>query len=654
MRISGLRRSKESGVNVLAAVLMIMLLFLVIGFSIGALSTMNLNLSGRSINVIKANKIAEAAVAEFLYYVEEVTYWQNQDVAINDPVPPPLKLNEYYDGGRNILPDLSKYTGEECRCDVNFNRIGAYYSTDNLLYSTEGKGSQGHVPPFTIDLVITVTLGDFVKHYQAFINRKWEYAIFMENAPVLLINRITDEGIIDFNSYSEVRGNIMSLFRPTPRTDGITTQMVRVVDEGNIYFNIMVPGKSYSPSVLLGCEYFNKIIDSVGPPEVSHYESYGISRNNKLMGSGLFGYPDPSKSYPGMDVFAYPDNKRSRGANRYNLTHHSPFDSIKSMNPVMISNLINDVTCEKTIYLVDDYNGIYTRIPMPQFTPLNIEYEEGGSPTAEQLSQMASYKSQFDALDEELKSGSRKAFFLAKGLHLCPPQSPPYSWPQTSVFEVCSEDGESLPLLDHYRKYAAEYLDNSANPATTVDPVTGKRMKIITCEIKTNSDNYGIDPDDNTLELTNCAFLTQSSVELEENTQVMGDNCLIQVGNFEHPESPVDFKILSGKITAGKDVGIIIYCQNFSIATTGTINGNVLATNFFRVGNQVCLAGAPNANRLALNGSIAIRGNFNYGESFKDFGGLMATGFDVKYDPSYNRLLNRFGPIRVASFRSLE
>ncbi len=264
------------------------------------------------------------------------------------------------------------------------------------------------------------------------------------------------------------------------------------------------------------------------------------------------------------------------------------------------------------------------------------------------MAQVDAYNASYLLFREEVQNSHREVLFLGKGLALSGTSSSSYQWDkETSVFVVETEDGLSLPLVDQYQHYFVDFIVQKAPPKTGHVLVTDRYEVAITQSSEAIADGK------NELKLYDCALITRSNIELESGTHLQADNCLIQVGDFTDP-TDTDFNIFSGDITAGEEVGIIIYCENFFCKTNGIINGNVLATNYFRSGNNITESSHVDTRCLRINGSVAVKGNFSCGSEVMDFGGLMASGFKINYDPAYNRFLNRFGPFKVICFRALD
>jgi len=136
-------------------------------------------------------------------------------------------------------------------------------------------------------------------------------------------------------------------------------------------------------------------------------------------------------------------------------------------------------------------------------------------------------------------------------------------------------------------------------------------------------------------------IVAKKSLELR-NSQIIGDNAMLQVdGNIT---------LCSGKISAGKNIGTVVFCNNFFCASSGTFNGVIMARNSVRIGNGAD-SDIPN-----MRGAIICGGTppdpdpTNHG---LENGGIVASGLRLTYDPGYMKVLNRFGKFRVTCWREI-
>jgi hypothetical protein len=658
-----LRKNRYSrGVNVIAMVLMLITFFLVIGFGIGALSTMNLNLSARSVNTVKANKLAEGAVAAFINYVETKSAQFNQVVPIDDMSFPPLNLDQWYNGSRNVFDPWKAYMGDNCTVDVHFNRPTGdhYYSTDNSgNRDPRSDGAYGYIPPFTIDLIITVKVGNFTKHYQVWISRKWDYAIYNQNGPVHLLQSY-DMSIATPTPLhvSEIEGNVYSKFYP-PSFSGHPEYLTafelynnedHTVSQDFVIRN-WIPSRNYPASTTVGARpYIKSLKVPPSPPSAAPVISFfplPYSTGNSLKGRGSFEYPPPTPT-PSPHIYVYPDNTvDTTRSNLFSQKLLSPFEHLKLIDPNDVPDCINQNTytayIDKVECLANDkaMNGgvgpFYTYEIINPNNCTNVSTPPPGSPPSD-----------IDYYNQTLNTwhnstDTKWAYFLKKSFTL----SPTAGGHTKFVIRDPGDTHDYLPLVDKYA--AGDIKDKSATSVWDSGVQKDEygveigQWQIIEHKYEASREIKIYQPDDapnTTLTLANTMIIARDDINLEI-ASILGDNALMQVeGNLF---------MRAGKLSAGQDIGAVIYCNNFYCGSNGDFKGVIMVKQSMKIG-----APMNAGTTLHVKGGVAIKGDDPpppvppATSGIFDHGGLVATGFTIIYDPYFMRFLNRFGQFKIA------
>jgi hypothetical protein len=663
------KTSKERGVNVIAMVLMLITFFLVIGFGIGALATMNLNLSGRSVTTVKSNQLAEAAVAQFLTCVSEKAKSMNAEVYMNELTPPPLGLDTYYDGCRNIFEPIPPYKGDDCNVDVHFVKLNGQdkdYSTDNLNSSSPVMGARGLVPPLTVDLIVNVTVGSAARHYQVWVTRKWDYVLYCEEAPIYLTSAYDPTAIpLTILQACFINGSIFSKFSPNPTppapyptnifigqvptempsptaspTASSTASPNPIQNEGmQLAMANLKPGRTHPASIMVGGPVYlreNTETNITLPPVYSYTYLY-TSEGNMVNGKAVFSFPSPTPS-PGWEIHLYPNNNdKALKKSVFNSTVTSPIANLVPLDDSMVAceDLYSD-EYPMLKFIENDYYGLYRLNSAPAIPPVTVNEDINGlitDPVEKGL--YDTFTANVDSRKAEYAEFSRPVIWASTGFTTKPPASTQYfQWGEKSRYVIKDDFYGFLPLVDVYNIAAMDVV------GTIVEDygAAGKKMTYTAVD---KSDGKVIQGTDNKITINNSMIVAKKSLELR-NSQIIGDNAMLQVdGNIT---------LCSGKISAGKNIGTVVFCNNFFCASSGTFNGVIIARNSVRIGNGAD-SDIPN-----MRGAIICGGTppdpdpTNHG---LENGGIVASGLRLTYDPGYMKVLNRFGKFRVTYWREI-
>jgi hypothetical protein len=655
-------RKKNKGVNPIATVLLVVSIMLIIGFSIGALGTFNLNIAGRSVNVIKANQLAEAAVSRFIYDLDEKASVMNQSVPLANLTCPVLKLYEYYDGTRSIFDSVpGSRLGDNCSCDINFVRKGEYYSTDNSNNNVAAEGAKGQIPPFTIDLIMTVNIGSFTKHYQVWIKREWDYVIYSEKAPIHIVSAVNYDSAANTivgTSPCKVKGNIYSGFDasqitfPNPnfsfmvlsseRIQTVIANKVVIKKFNELIVNNTVPNSNHSSSVFIGGHVISRwLIENGNAPPEETTGTQCLTTGSSVDGKIVYGHPGNSGP-SSLDLWEYTGNTGSKIEGKIvGRPVTSPFNSIATVNDSDATSIVDRPG--SPIIVKSDYTG--GMIAGNQTFSKEATYWLDEGPTAADLESLDTITFKQQEYAQDSAAARRTVFLLTRSLKVNPAAAPDHTmqWGPEEKF-VIKGGGAYLPLVDGIRIHEVgnlittkatqlEIIDNSTDPPLTRTKVTENRSFTVADQ------ECAIDPNDNTFNFDNSLLIAKNNIELC-NSKIVGDNCLLQVEG--------DVNLRAGHITAGEDVGTAIFCNNFNCLCDGSINGIIFARQRMIGGN------CEGPSSFKVNGGIVVQGVVPPADTVTEFKGLTCMGFELNYDPAFMNFLNRFGQFRVACWKLLD
>jgi hypothetical protein len=646
-----IRTSKERGMNVIGTILMLVTFFLVIGFGIGALATMNLNLSGRSVNAVKANQLAEAVVSEVMHYAQVEAEKYNHSISLNQLSAPSLYLDTRYDGFRNVFEPPPAYLGGDCSADVHFTSKGngdAYYSTDNINFEDPVKGARGIVPPFTIDLIINVSIGNFTKHYQVFITRRWDYVLYCQDAPVHLLSCYDfTKNPPEFTKGTEINGTVFSRFRADPAKTYNQRVFLGEVPEHipplpysgqKIYVNNIIPGEKIPASFFVGGEMLQQGINEATVPPTITYGSIGILERNSINGVSAFGFPGPSGMSP---IYIYNNNSPCARKSVYGSVVTSPIDILKPIDDGLVScKPLNETTSDSIHLIARDYYGIF-RFDKGCSGTATVMYDKDGNAIADpqnaaQVQLLGRLRSDYEAKKVDYAASVRKVLWIEKSITTMGNLSGgQYEWGVDSRFVIKTQGGEYCPLVDMYKMVSVgDWTDTTTTNADGSYSLTSGFAEMIVEDT--------IKEPDNKIVFNNAMIVGRKNIELTHSS-FSGDNSMLQVdGNVA---------LCAGKISAGKKVGTVIFCNNLRCASSGTFRGVIFAKNSVKIGNPYDGA-APD-----MKGCIVVGGADPDNDpviTSVDYGGFVSHGFTLTYDPEYLQILNRFGKFRMVTWKEID
>lgn len=160
----------------LPTVLGVVAVLLTLGLALCTLSTVSLNLARKNYLEARAQLLARSGLAEFVVRL--------RGLESSLPLPPSLPTTDL----ASSFPETEVVPG----CKVGFRNGLAYKSTDNLYSEFPAAGyldrgtSNRSVPPFTLEVILHVTVEGSVREFRALVRRVWPYAAFVDRGPMVL------------------------------------------------------------------------------------------------------------------------------------------------------------------------------------------------------------------------------------------------------------------------------------------------------------------------------------------------------------------------------------------------------------------------------------------------------------------------------------
>jgi len=594
-------KNRRMGVNVIATILMVIAFFLVIAFSIAAISMMNLNITGRSVNVVKAHNLARAAVDEVIYHIYDITEIRTESVPLNNLTFPPLDLETYYDGIRPVL-GAHPHLNDESSVDVHFKKGDSsdrYYSTDNAGNSVPQAGPFGMVPPHTIELIVNVCVGSFQRHYQVRLKKIWNFAIYSENSQLMMLsNRDKATGVI--KTSSRIYGDLYSGFDPSFHP--LYPPFVRC---GPYMVTYNLAGKTCPASIHIGAEAYY--------PDDPAETTFSLT-NNLLSGRACL-----SMKNNGLGLYVSPGNNEEAVSRiSYNYRVRSIYERLKPLADGKAVPYGGGLALD----VADDYTG-----PGLPITGSDQNRTLTAHPTDPVVTDfLETYNTEKTACET---TGNWRQVFLLNGTYsLNEAASVPLEWSEQQIYKLKLSNGSALPLTDSHCTF-------TISPLTMTGPdSTGSMTYSYT--ISRDTVSYS-----GKLILDNAFLICDGDVTLE-NSSVKGTNAALQVRDT--------LAITSGEIQAGTGIGTAIFCTNLVVRAYGIFHGIVFAKELINVPSSA--VGPP--TYLVIRGSLVNKGSPANLSSNNLSEGVVSTNFSLTADPNYNGFLNAFAPIELISWRELD
>ncbi|HEY4002135.1 MAG TPA: hypothetical protein VGO93_24905, partial [Candidatus Xenobia bacterium] len=161
---------------VVAVVLFVMLLAMLMA----TLTVFNLDMADGFSEGTQAEALARAAVTQFIYEQDQTPPGSPLG-SLPSPAATPSPFAVRYAPPNQVFPDGGAHLPGTVH--VTFDATQPYFSIDNSLSDLPAAGwtDQGtanlSVPPYSVDLVVTVTTGRHTSHYEATVERRWPYVL---------------------------------------------------------------------------------------------------------------------------------------------------------------------------------------------------------------------------------------------------------------------------------------------------------------------------------------------------------------------------------------------------------------------------------------------------------------------------------------------
>lgn len=161
----------------LPTVLALVSAVLIAGLAMGSLSTLSLQFNRRHMDSTRTELAARSGLARFLAQVHR--YEAQEDQAINPLEPKSLEMTD-------IFPNGLDYTEGDYRVVMHFDTQRDGFSSDNLSGEVPkvgyfDKDGVPRIPPYGLDLVVTVHSPTRTYHYRAILKRYWPYAVYTKH-----------------------------------------------------------------------------------------------------------------------------------------------------------------------------------------------------------------------------------------------------------------------------------------------------------------------------------------------------------------------------------------------------------------------------------------------------------------------------------------
>lgn len=185
------RRPRTPRGGALLLVLLVLALLVVIGFALGDLCVVSLNMSRGYLGTSRAGMLAQAATQHFMVAFDLASAksrGSGLDLSRNEGTT--LDLTSLYESGEGIPNTESPEM--KGKVTVTFDAGRPWHSTDNSLSEYPKAGwldrstSKRSVPPFSVELLMTVNVDGVERHYRAIISRLWPFAAFTPRGAIVI------------------------------------------------------------------------------------------------------------------------------------------------------------------------------------------------------------------------------------------------------------------------------------------------------------------------------------------------------------------------------------------------------------------------------------------------------------------------------------
>lgn len=669
-----IKKKSEYGSILLALIffmLIVPILFLLVSSMFSYRSQVNYELSKTS-----SFYAAHSAVINLIYEINQFESGNTEALDLSSSSVPVFEFKKRYE----TKPALPYFTDRFPETTITFDSTQPYYSVDNSMsdYSCKGWRDRGRntasIPPFCIDLIITVKSRGYINHYEAIINRKWPYAVFCGGGPIV----VTRTGIFGGNPLSmkpcSIKGSLYSLFDPSVYRASVQSLPQGLQSRMFQGFGNVIKDENAS-------DYTNASL-IIGSFEAG-------DTGNCVTGDLYTIANDPNSSTCGMvssspvdidPITVYADNMH-QGKKVYGK---APVGLLKSSDPISYIKLPD----KDGFSVIDPENA-------PEF---DIDIPGSGD------SDSGSSKPGGSAV----LSGKKKKFYEMLNKYVDIAGSNPSGLPpelQTDLKAVSNNTQGASQIFsgDKTKGIISKYL------CRNVFGYTCFLKKTLTLTGTANQNRYYLRGDlinHRTVNkkktfpkagvvLKNCTLYVDGDFDLREfavseSGEVEADGTIpnIRPSGNQGGHSVVssldgdnatlvisgNMKLIGGSIDS-KDKGMVIFARNMELATKGNYRGLILSKGIIRINPYPNFSPLPGqsgvSDGMTVNGAVVCSGIYAPGEdevddsasslpdSLKEIfqkakvGGLVLRSVDLTFDPKYVKALHRFGKPRISIWQEI-
>lgn len=586
--------------NVLAAVLMITALMLVVGLALASLSVFNLNLSARWLDSQQAYQLAQAAVAQV------ASDLQNDPTLLNTTIADPVSsqsLATRYPAGANLLASGASHFPGTVTTWWRPAATRPQFSVDNLGGGVPVDGWRGRnrVPPNTLDLVLQVSVGGRSTLYEAFMRRRWPYALTTCGKVALVGNMMDGKPT---PNPSDITGKVLSLsggsLVPTGDSPGAspTTWLDRIYVPTGLYDQISTQGMHPdSPQVLIGGASVEL--------DVRGTRKDITSGGNRV--DGRVDLSDPGSKVVVVPAPSPPPNAHTGGQRILGY----------GFGQGMLARLVK--ACDAPAYTNGVDLGAGDTTPIDWGPPLDWQTTLllGGAPPARGMP-------------------PPRFFFIRNGLSLPPPDS------KDNTFVIGCNAGNTVLGMGRYSGgKLTMYTSPDDLPQPTPSPGGTPVPTASLPPVKVS--------------LNHCTLEVRGNLDLGSSAQLEGDGASLIVRG--------SLLLNGGTLNAGNH-GMVIWCENLLCNASGHYQGLIVARRsavFFNYradpdAPDMTIRGALVAGQDSVSVCrVPINDKNEIGDvtSMTPMHGLLLWGTGISYDPRYLANIDRFGDVELVALDPL-
>lgn len=626
---------------------------MIIVLALSTLSSININMARSRIEHNQAQLAAQGALQQFFYELDKSNpYGYNA----SDFVSPEINygLKKRYQN-TPALPGKCVPTAEEVI--ITFDQNKPYFSTDNLSSESTARGwsdrnsSASSVPPFSVDLVITVKSGGSVKHFEALIGHQWPFAAYCARAPITITSIAYPQKLR--TGPSTINGDILSCYNPRileyithRRYDIFQTEFSQ--EDLSFYSRLQV-GNFPDFSIKLGgidiADTGNSVHGNIyTSASKNNRDPIVIDRNSSFTGNKRYSfgkYADSQKKNP-LSLITLPEKATFTSLNPENIPE------IQIMGAADVTTLSEGgrfywtTSVEKAQIFINEVQS-WMALAMNNSSQIPQELLSEVEPVINKYSNPKKEITPSDYLF--IRTAVMKYLYKTKYGYACFLKKPLTlnGDSQTNKFYLRGN------LSNHYVNYRTgptRYLD-------TVDSLGEEEGNTVWSDETAHFSKAG-------LILRDCTLYVDGDVELmeygsSENTmqsdEVADPSSQLAPMSIDGKNATLivsgNLKLMGGSLDS-RDKGMVIYANNIELSTRGNFNGLILSSGAVEI-NPYPVKNTQNSNVkdydiLKIRGALACNGIISNKINKKAvLAGLSLKSVDLTREPRYIKMLNQFG-----------